>query len=97
MQFKFDDLLRFSRTYEPWLIIQTHHPRGLIDWLIDESRGLRPVGIWGHLQGENIQTEHIQSGDEDYWCMELGGNLPPGHYPLLFSPSGTLYFLCPVT
>ena len=28
--------------------------------------------------------------------MKLGGNLPPGHYALLFSISGTESFICPV-
>ena len=27
---------------------------------------LRPVGIYGHPQGENIQSELIQSSDDDY-------------------------------
>ena len=30
------------------------------------------------------------------WWMKLGGNLPPGDNPLLFSISGTGSFICPV-
>ena len=48
--------------------------------------GLRPVGSWGHLQGESIQSYNLFSPVIIItWWMKLGGNLPPG----LLSISGT--------
>ena len=46
--------------------------------------GLRPVGIWGHLQGENIQSGNLLSPVMRItWWMKLGGNLLLGHDALL--------------
>ena len=58
--------------------------------------GLRPVGIWGHLQGENIQSYNLFSPVMmiTLW-MKPGGNRPPGDNPLLFSISGMGSFICP--
>ena len=58
---------------------------------------LRPVGIWGHLQGENIQLYNLFSPVMMItWWMKLGGNRPPGDNPPLFSISGTGSFISPV-
>ena len=60
--------------------------------------GLRPVGMWGHLQGENIRLYNLFSPVMMItWWMKLGGNWPHGDNPLLFSISGTGSFICPVT
>ena len=51
---------------------------------------LRPVGIWGHLQGENIKSYNLFSPVMMItWWMKPGGNRPPRDNPLLFSISGT--------
>ena len=58
---------------------------------------LRPLGIEGHIQGENRHIYVLQSGDDDYLMNETtGGNLPPGHDALLFSINDTRSFICPV-
>ena len=60
--------------------------------------GLHPVGIWGHLQGKNIQSYNLFSlVIMITWLMKLGGNLPLGHDALLFLKSGHGSFICPVT
>ena len=43
---------------------------------------LRPVGIWGHLQGENIRLYLlIQSGDDDYLMNETRRKPTTGRQP----------------
>ena len=50
------------------------------EWL---SGGSRPVGICGHLQGENIQSYNLFSPVMMItWWRKPGGNLPPGHNAL---------------
>ena len=53
--------------------------------------GLRPVGIQGHLHGENIQSYNLFSP-----VMIPDSPDSPGDNPLLFSISGTGCFICPV-
>ena len=55
---------------------------------------LNPVGIKGHLQGENIQSYNLFGPVMMItWWIQLGGKLPLGYDALLFSISGTGSFL----
>ena len=55
---------------------------------------LRPIGISGHLQGENIQSYNLFSPVMMIiWWMKLGRDLPPGPNALLFSITHGIFYI----